>query len=187
MIKNLVAALAVLLCGCSSLKVRTNPQSFNDRVFPPGKYRHQIDLTAIIPPNSEKSFRFSGALRMDESEINVVALSYFGTTLFKIKENLKTGEVSTELYMEQMKPFEPKIRAYYSVLRLVFLAKTQSDSQLVVKARDSSGLPLELEGQVNAETFIFNLSGYDKNKIPNKLKIQSPRFRADVSVEGYEL
>jgi hypothetical protein len=165
----LVFILAAL--GCSTSKVNLHPDDVRENIFPNGIYRHSVVLT-LQPSN--KSYEFNGVVKLTPEEVTIVVLSYFGTTEFRIHENLKTNEIQSEIYREQFKKFEPKLREYYSALRFILLAKNENN-------------PTSLQAPINGKLINFELSGYDKNRIPEKLEIKSEHFSVKVKITQYEI
>jgi hypothetical protein len=165
----------ILFSSCASQKLvegkTVSGSPAHDRIFPDGTYQHKVTLTLKRPaPGQSKAgkFDFTGIVQMDPAAIHIAVLSYFGTTAFKIAENLKTGEIKMDVYIDQLKKFEPRLKEYYLILREILLAKRSR----------AEGL------QENAH---FRITEFDKNGIPTAFSIEHPDFDVSVKVVGYEI
>lgn len=183
--------LFVLLCSCASQKIISQNVS-RERLFPDGVYQHQVKLTIVKTDHSdEKSFSFSGIVKLDPAQVQVVVLSHFGTTVAKMIENRKSGEFKTEIYIDAMKKFEPKMKDYYSILRLLLLAKSSSPEKnekgLKWVKTDETGFPTELITEGLDQNATFYVTKFDKNHYPEEMKIVHPKFSVEIQVSGYEI
>ncbi len=91
-------------------------------IFPLGHYRHAVKLH--IPKAEDgkpKDFSFEGIVETSAEKINLVMLSPFHTTIMKIHENVKTGEVNVEAFEERIKKFQSKFIEYYARIRKIFV------------------------------------------------------------------
>jgi hypothetical protein len=167
----LLLTTPVFFSSCASQKVVSSEVAAN-RLFPDGNYRHKVSLTLPARASApERKFDFTGVVQIKSDVIRVVVLSFFGTTAFKINDDLKTGNIDTEIYVPQLKKFEPKIRAYYAALRQVLLSGPKPQG--------------EEEKLDNAAT--FKITSYDDHHIPSEFEIHHPDFLVDVKVVSYEL
>ena len=190
--RPLLLSFLFLLAACSSTgyKKVTHPDLERKTLFPNGVYQHDIQLT--IPSQAElaeKDFHFNGVVKISSDAIVVVALSPFGTTLFKIAEDRITHKISDEIYMMQMRKFEPKLLEYYSVLRelLVLRGHEEVSKELVWKETSPEGLPIRVELAHDQIEAVFKFSKYDKNKIPEEITIEGEHFNVKIKVVGYEI
>ncbi len=191
-----VAWLALVFCAalpaCAPKKVKMISQGgTRDQLFPYGVYKHDVGLVmAKTDTSPEKKFDFTGVVKVNADQIQLVGLSYFGTTVFKVLEDRKTGEVKTEVFVEQMKKFESKIPEYYSTLRLFLIARLPLVSklhQLQWNKIDSRGFPLEAATVDLEKNAVFRFKNYDLNNIPTEITIEHPNFTVAVKVSDYDI
>ena len=102
-------------------------------------------------------------MRFSVDAIQLVSLSHFGTTMFRFV-NRKTGEVKTEVFMDQLKPLTGKISEYYKILRLHLADKKQ------------------LKEFPHSE-----IDFWWRDQIPSRVLIRYPAFEVIVKVAGYEI
>ena len=188
----LLLSLSPVFTGCASKQIVSESVA-RTRLFPNGVYRHKVRLTIASHGDvPEKKFDFDGVVRISDDAIRVVVLSFFGTTLVKINDDLKKGEVTSEVFIEPMKKFEPKLREYYSVLKLVLIspathAGESANTPVVWNKVNEKGLPLELKTTADSKDVEFLFNSYDKSDIPESVLVKHPSFTADIQVTGYEL
>ena len=155
--------------GCSTAPVKSGiAEATRAQLFPYGVYRQEVQIT--IHPTAqtpERKMDMSGVMRFSVDAIQLVGLSHFGTTVFRIREDRKTGEVKTEVFMDQLKPLTGKISEYYKILRLFILADKK-----------------QLKGISPLEIDFFE---FDANQIPSRVLIRHPAFEVIVKVAGYEI
>ena len=177
----------LLLVACASpLKHVSSDPEAGALLFPLGSYIHEVKLSIPTNPDpSKRTFEFRGAVRIGEEQIRIVVLSPVGTTLLRMSEDRRTGKVTTENFVPQLKPYEPKLSAYYASLRVLLTTlRHQTGSGLSL---DPKGRPLALEEPVASRPTKFTFADYDEHQIPTHLKIESEAFYVDVKVTGYEL
>jgi hypothetical protein len=188
----------VLIPGCASTSKKITSieaaNSTREYVFPRGKYQHRVEL--VIPANETgplRSYRFNGVVDLQADAIQIVALSPFGTTVFKINENLITHEVKDEIYLAQMKPLEPKLLHYYSVMRELLLLRNdpKASATIVWKKTTSFSLPEVIEYTPTqsevADQATFNFKKYDAHGIPENIEIVNPHFQVLVEITAYDI
>lgn len=170
--KSIFFIFVALTCGCATTNVNLHPDAPRTRLFPNGVYYHDVILTIKPATPQQKKYTFDGVVKIDKDQIIVIAMSFFGTTEFRIIENIKTGEVSSEVYREGLKKFEPQLKNLYSTLRTVLMAQ---------------GTPTEMTATQEGTPVNFVFSGYDKNKIPVHIEINHPQFQVKVKIKHYEI
>ncbi|MBX2994208.1 MAG: hypothetical protein KF681_05290 [Bdellovibrionaceae bacterium] len=194
MTKPLLAFLPLLfLAACSSAPkktVQTKPEAPpRTLIFPYGSYQHLVHVAVKNPKNKGPSqMDFQGAFTFTGEQISLIALSGFGTTVFRVDENVQTSEVKVQTYVPALEKYEPRIRGYYAILRDVLttpLAGTPAKAKIL--ARTESGFPSEIEVPGDTGPIRARLGGYDENDIPKSVLITHPDFELDVKVQGYEI
>jgi len=190
----LVVAAPLVLGACASSKISPVGQESlvgHERLFPFGTYRHEVRL--ILPAHAdqpEKKFEFSGLVQLKPEAVHVVVFSFLGTTAFKINEDLKTGEIQTEVYVAQLKKFEPRLKEYYAILREVLIAGSTppaEGSRLKWIRTNEKGQPTEMQTVGLDKNATFKLEEYDGSGIPNRFLIEHPNFTVEVRVKSYEI
>lgn len=183
-----LAWILLALGGCSSpQKTVSGPISLR-HVFPYGNYQHHVALQ--IPgaaKNLPRRFEFNGVVQTSEDAIRIAVLSAFGTTAFKINEDRRSGEIKAEIYVDGMKQYEPRLRAYYSTLRLLLLAENPPPARSPVQFQKTNAQGFPLEATVLKEATLFRFSDYDAHGIPGRIAIEHPQFQVEIEVSGYEI
>ena len=160
--------------GCASPRITTPGESAKVYVFPYGKYQHDVQLTIIgNTGNKPQHYHLNGVAKIDANLIQLVGLSAFGTTVFKITDHLDTGKLDDEIYLPQMKSHEDRVMAYYQVLKKLLTLKKQDAYH--------EGSVIEVEPGTE---FIFG--AFDQNQIPKKMTIHSPHFDVEIEVTRYD-
>jgi len=173
-LSGLTSLLLLLLApGCASSPKSVAPPGAEQRVtlFPNGTYRNNVRVllkNAVV--NGKKEMRFNGVLDLREETIRIVSVSPFGTTVFRLIEDRKTGDVKLETSVDSLKKAESQIKNYYVPIRT---ALTLPLSQL------SSSRELRVDGY-HIQYFDFDSSG-----IPLKTLIQSDAFDISVGIDSY--
>lgn len=186
----LLFLFSAILSSCASSKVVHGPVG-HEKLFPYGTYKHEVKL--VLPAHGaapEKKFEFSGLVQLKPDVVHVVVFSFLGTTAFKINEDLKTGEIQTEIYVAQMKRFEPRLKEYYGILREVLIAGAEppaDGSRLQWIHTNEKGLPTEMRTVGLDKNATFKLHDFDSNGIPGEFLIEHPDFSVQVQVKSYEI
>jgi hypothetical protein len=126
--------------------------------------------TTPTPGHESQKFSFQGVVKIGQDRIDVVGLSPFGATLFKLSEERGTGHVEFESFIDSLKGHESKFKEYYAVLKLLLTAPHDFSESF--------------EAMPNTK-FIFKK--YDKSGIPQQIMIQHPKFSIDITVTGYDI
>jgi hypothetical protein len=186
-----LSALApVFLISCASSKI-VSDSTDHRKLFPFGVYKHEVKL--VLPARGEapeKKFEFSGIVQLKPDAVHVVVFSFLGTTAFKINEDLKTGEIKTEIYVAQMKRFEPRLKEYYALLREVLIADATppgAGAHLKWTHTNEKGQPTEMRTVGLDKDAVFKLEDFDANGIPGKFLIEHANFLVEVQVQSYEI
>ncbi len=160
--------------------------SESEMLFPLGDYRHLVHLQILAsnPKDGEKTFTFVSLVQIKMDSIQIAALSPFSTTLFRINENRKSGDIQVESYSDSITKFTPQIRSYYHILRLLILARrdTKSTSGLSLISQNSNGLPFEMAVSEIDGGAHFYFAHYDNQNIPDQVEIKAQHFRAQIEV-----
>lgn len=155
------------LVGCaSSYQVKEGTTPSSDRLFPDGTYRHDVTLSL---PNGQQH-HFQGVVKLAPDKIEVVGLSFFNTTVFRVIDDRKGGEPDVHIYVPQLKSQEDKVRSLFGTLRDMLLLP-----------------PGEIEKRELPGGAKVSVANYDEKHIPRNLKIEGPKFTVDVKVIGYEI
>jgi hypothetical protein len=168
--------LFIFLGACSTHKFVTSGAP-RTQIFPPGVYNHEVTLT-LEPGVSEKEkkYNFSGVIRVNSNEVKVVVLSSFGFTELQIDENIRNKTLKIDVVRESLKKFEPQIRSYYQILRLMLFEPLKGHSS-----------PTHLEETLDGHTAIFDFSSFDGNNIPCRVDVSYPHFKIRIGVTSYEI
>ena len=87
----LLVLLFLSACATKPVPLPAGPRTL---LFPFGTYQHLVQLKlAKAPPKGPQSFDFRGVFVFQKERMKLVALTPFGTTLFRAEEDFKTGEI----------------------------------------------------------------------------------------------
>lgn len=194
----LVAALSII--GCASKKTVRDRSAKREMLFPYGSYQHDVDLTIQIPSSPAddretrppKKVHFRGVVKLGADLISMVALSPMNTTLFRIHEDRKTGKIESEIYIDSLKKMQTQMLNYYVLIRKILTTPLSDNSTANVQmtklaSGPGAGLPERMSVMTDAGQAQVQFSGYDSNRVPDRITVENPKFHLDVKVVGYEL
>ena len=165
--------LLLLVCGqgCASHSKSIRPNYIrHGHIFPPGVYQHAVDLTI----RGKQRFQFNGVVKITPTEIQVIGLSHFDITVFKIADDLRTGRIHTEIYIERLEPYESQLVQIYLMIKKLLVFKVSR--------------PIREGGSIRPDKeTLFAFGKYDKHRIPETVCVMSPKFVANIEVIGYEI
>jgi hypothetical protein len=163
MIRSILPALLFSLtlsaCAHAPLKI---PEGGG--IYPFGKYQHDVKIRTIEPA---RTMEMKGVVAYSPESIKVVGLSSFNTTVFKIEENLKTGEIKKEFFLEIIRKHADRFMNFYYLIR-----------ELITAPKGATAF-----AKHGAQ---FTLSDPDKNGIYTKVHIEHPQVVIDVEVDDYD-
>ena len=161
---RVILFLALLLTACTHAPPKV-PQGTG--LFPYGAYRHKVNIQ-VLEPKDVRPMEMRGAVSVTAQEIRVVGLSTFGTTIFRIEENLKTGEIKKEYYLEIIKKNPQRFVEFYYLIR-----------ELLTAPKDATSF--ERRGAH------FTISAPDSQGIFRKVHVVNSQVELNIEVTGYEL
>jgi len=154
--------LTLALAACVSKPIA--PPAPSALAFPAGTYQHKVNVQVVQPP---RSLDLRGVIKSSPESLKVVGLSSFNTTVFRINENLKTGEIEKEFYVDAMKRAEDKFMFFYQLLK---------ELQLAPKGQN----------EFDRQGAHFKLSAPDELGIPRKIEVTHPQVVLHIEVTSYE-
>jgi hypothetical protein len=158
---KVLIVLSFILAGCTQAPVKI-PEGGG--IYPYGKYQHDVKIKILTPP---RTMTMRGVVSYTADSLKVIGLSSFGTTVFRIDENLKTGEISKEFYMDIIRKNEDKFMEFYRIIR-----------ELVTAPKGATDF-------TRGETH-FVLSDPDENGIYCTVHVEHPQFVLDIDVTDYD-
>lgn len=178
-----ILLVVLLLTACSTYRVKNESES-RPRLYPNGTYRHSVVLT--MPDGKTQSFQ--GVVSLSDKQIVVVGLSAFGTTVFRLKDDLGSGKQEVEIFIDQLKKHDSKLREFYALLKRLLLLPAKGMGQGTEKRENNpDGLPVSLETsglEHNAKLFFEE---YDAHKLPLRIRMEGEKFKVEVTVIGYDI
>jgi hypothetical protein len=159
----MLLGMALVSAGCAHQALHAPPPS-GDRIYPYGVYQHKVEIHIIDPP---RDFALKGVVKFQPEGLNVVGLSNFGTTVFRITENFKTGEIKKDFYLEIMKQNSQRFEYFYSLIRELLLTPKNTTRFTKNGAK-------------------FTLSRPDENQIYRHAHIEHSQFILDIEVTDYD-
>jgi hypothetical protein len=161
-VRVLLYPLILLSLGCSHQPLKFPEGS---GLYPFATYQHQVKIKMLQPP---RAFAMRGVVAYTPEAIKVVGLSGFGTTVFRIDENLKSGEIKKEFYLDAIRDHQDQFMGFYKLVREIVTApKGITDFQ-----------------RGNAH---FVVSEPDENGIYCQVHVDHPQFALDIEVTDYDL
>jgi hypothetical protein len=173
----------MIIAGCSTHSQDPKVKIKRENLIPNGVYEQKVHLSVLESQNSsEKQFSFKGVLKIENSNILVLALSPFGTTEFRLIDDGKN--IKTEVFREGMEKLEPQIKNYYLIVCALLKMKQTKSAFAHLKwiKENSVGLPTELSDSDNR----YKIESYDQACIPTRIKIENQKFKVDIRVTKYE-
>lgn len=159
---KIALALSLFLGGCTHAPLRVPD---GGGLYPFGAYKHHVKIQMLLP--QPRAVEMNGAVSVNAEKLRVVGLSSFGTTVFRIEEDLKTGVVKREFYLEAIEKNSSRFMEFYYLIRELLTAPKGSTE-------------FERRGAH------FTVSEPDKNGIYRKVHVTHPQVVLDVEVTGYE-
>lgn len=154
--------LLLLLPSCATPPLKT-PLETGVGLYPFGTYQHQVQVEVFTPA---RTLNLHGVVSYQADAIKVIGLSPFGTTLFRIEENLKTGEIKKEFFMEAIRRHEERFVTLYKLIRQIITApKGETD--------------------FTREQAHFQLSAPDAQGIYRKIQVTHSQFKLAIEVTSY--
>ena len=170
----MIAAAFALTIGCTSKTIK-DPSAARTMIFPYGTYKHDIELTFAPPGLTEKTMSFAGVAKVSEDKISLVSLSPLNTTVFRINEDRKTGEVTSEVYVDSLKPMQARVKEVYGLVKTMLTTPYEGGKPGVLNIKTEMG-PAQIRFQ-----------DYDANEIPGLVTVMNPKFKMRIKVTGYEI
>lgn len=158
--------LAFLASSCAHHKIAPVSNESRTTLIPRGT--HQQTVTVHIKKGDQRQMRFSGVLDVREDRVSLIGLTPFGSTLFRLKEDLKTGAISFETDNEQMKKAGPYIQKTYGPVREMLKIPYPP----AVKEKTIGDLRFHFD-ELNAQD------------MPIKTRVETPDFDLDIEEVGY--
>ena len=172
-----------LLAGCSSLEKRLSSTSDKALLFPPGVYTHQVEIETA----EQKKYNFRVLVKISTEKVLVIGLSPFQTTIFRIENNRKTGEIKTEIFQDTLEKHKDSLLDFYSMLTLFLtLPKNGENPKVKVYAKNSAGSVTEIGVRLRDKEVKVRLLHFDGNDIADDMELEHPNFKVRVKVVGYE-
>lgn len=165
-----ILSLFLLVPACSSLRKKYTGDPFQRTLlFPPGTYEHRVEIVPVdATPQS-----FKGIVRISPDKIIVVGLAAFDATVFRITEDRKTKQISSQIFSEILQKHEDKILDFYSILRRLFLIRYPSAPELTLNGRSYA--------------VRIRLLDSDPNGMPSRIEMDHEKFKVNIQVSGYEI
>lgn len=137
-------------------------------VFPYGHYTHDVKLKI----QGKKEFAFEGVVETRPDRIQLTALSPLQTTIMRVVEDRRTGDVTLNCYLSELRPYQSNFSDYYQLVRQVLILERNAD--------DSRG-QRRIGMQANGRSYEGELSDY-RESIPRRIQIDDPRFSLTIQV-----
>ena len=153
----------LILLGCTQTPVKTTPES--PGIFPYGTYQHNVKIEVIAPP---QTMNMHGVVSYSVRSLKVVGLSAFGTTVFRIEENLVTGELKKDFFVEVIRQHESAVMDFYQLVHTLITAPKGATDFTKGRAR-------------------FSLRARDGLGIYRQIDLRDPRLNLHVEVTSYDL
>jgi hypothetical protein len=147
----------------------------NELLFPYGHYRHHLTLEILHGEDGQSHrYSFDGVAETTPEKIQLVMLSPFNTTLMKVHEDRKSGEVRLETYDSKLRRFENKFVDYYAMLRKIFLSGPLREGKASITRK-----LLNEKGELLADLTYSEF----KEHVPRHVEVKNKFFTLDIEVE----
>ena len=161
--------VSIFLSGCAHHTIEALGTSARKTLIPIGS--HQQSVTVHLNKaklNGKDTMRFSGVLDVREDHVQLIGLTPFGSTLFRLREDLKTGAVVFETDNEQMKKAEPYVKSTYRPIGEMLKIPYPP-----VRSEATSG------------DFKFHFEDFNAEDLPRKIRVETPDFNLEILEDGY--
>jgi hypothetical protein len=167
--KIMSVIISALLAGCAHSTIAQLGPSVRKTLIPIGSHQQSVIVhLKKVKLNRKDSMRFSGVLDVREDRVQLIGLTPFGSTLFRVKEDLKTGNVVFETDNEQMKKAEPYVKSTYRPIREMLKIPYP---------------PVRSEATVGDIKFRFE--NFNAQDLPLKILVDTPDFNLEILEDGY--
>lgn len=156
-----LSLMATLVSGCATKLKAPGPSNM---AYPHGTYQHKVQVQINQPA---RTIDMRGVIQSKPEELKVVGISSFGTTVFRIDDNFKTGELNKEFYVEALRRNEERFMFFYTLLKDALLARKGQTE-------------FEKEGAK------FALSNPDENQIYRTITVTHPQVNVKIEVSSYD-
>ena len=181
--KNFIAfaCLGLALVACQSsppLPPYESPGPYSGgELFPSGIYQQKIR----IQPRNGTAREFRGVLRRDGKKLEVIGLSPFSTSLFRIRDDLSQplGKESVEVFEPAFARYADRIAAFYQALRPLLSHRDPSER------KDLSRYPDGRLHQIQAAELEMSVLGYDPSGFAKMIELRRPGWTANVELMEY--
>ena len=164
--RNSFVLLSLLVTACAHYTIAPVANDTRTTLIPRGT--HQQVVTVRVKKGDQNQMRFSGVLDVREDHVSLIGLTPFGSTLFRLKENLKTGQIDFETDNEQMKKAAPYMQKTYRPVKEMLMIPYP---------------PAVKQTTVGDTKFYFDeLNAQD---MPIKTRVETPDFDLDIEEVGY--
>ena len=177
--KQILAALVLAFtftAGCAHKAVMTEPAPDRVTLIPYGVHQQSVTVTVKrgpegqeLPPSAPKKMSFSGVLDHRAERTQLIGLTPFGSTLFKLIDDTKAGTLTFTTDNAQMKKAEPYLKSTYAPLRELLKLPYPPKIGAIQK------------GDVN-----FKFEKYSASEIPMRVLVETPNFDLVILEDGYE-
>lgn len=158
----LITSALLLTLGCASQPRKPIPES--QLAYPYGTYQHHVKVHVLAP---ERRNELRGVVQSSAERLQVVGLTPFGTTAFRIVENMKTGEIKKEFFVDVIRQNEERFMFFYAMIKELLYAPK---GKLEFRVRDAN----------------YKLSKPDQDGIYRLVEIKNPQVELNIEVTGYE-
>ncbi len=167
--KILTVATSILFAGCAHRIISPLEPSLRTTLIPIGSHQQTVIVhLKKVRLNGKDSMRFSGVLDVRADHVQLIGLTPFGSTLFRLKEDLKTGAIVFETDNDQMKKAEPYVKSTYQPIR------------------EMLRIPYPpLHREAISGDIKFRFENFNDQDLPLKILIETPDFNLEILEDGY--
>lgn len=94
--------------------------------LPEGVYRHAVDVHIKDRP----PMHYDGVLRVKDGALSLALLSPVGTTLLRVRDHLAEERATVEIYQDELKTQEDRIRRLYVALKPALVATNTASVEI---------------------------------------------------------
>lgn len=176
--RSVIATLLLIISisGCAHEKIVLAPASDRTILVPYGVHRQSVTVTIKKVPTdpkaaaqTPKTMNFSGVMDHRAERTQLIGLTPFGSTLFRLVDDPKTKTLTFTTDNDQMKKAEPYLKATYAPIREMLKVPYPPVTREVTKG-----------------DFKFRFEDFNAQEMPMKILIFTPDFDLTIKEEGYE-
>lgn len=178
---KMIKLFSLLLISLSFAACATHPKLDEvfeqELLFPKGEYKHKAKFEVISEEENETARPEikKGTVTIEDQEINLYGMSSFGSAVFRVRENIQTGDLTTEIYDEKLKSQRARIDEYYAAVRnaMVLPKNGEWEGHTKVLAREATGRLRKIDLLKTRVPTKVEYDRFDETDVPKWIRVSN--------------